>query len=173
MRPGKCSLHQFAAAIGAIAVAVAAASPGLAIRVTPATAQVVKRAIAQEKGHVVVVNFWATWCVPCCEEYPSLVKLQRTYARKGVTVIGVSADEKSSIATKVVPFLKQQKAYFPQYLQQYKDPAEYINAFDPSWQGDLPRTFVYDRQGHLAKTLSDSQTYAQFVAAVTPLLGPR
>ena len=48
--------------------------------------------IAREKGHVVLVNFWATWCVPCREEFPDLSRLQKAYAAKGLRVIGISTD---------------------------------------------------------------------------------
>jgi hypothetical protein len=84
--------------------------------------------------------------------------------------MAVSADMKRDIPGKVVPFLNRQKADFPQFLLQAKDPDDFINAFDPAWQGDLPRTFVYDKRGRLAKVLTGEQTYASFTAAVKPLL---
>jgi thiol-disulfide isomerase/thioredoxin len=140
------------------------------IVVTPADAPTIKKAIAGKIGHVVVVNFWATWCGPCVEEFPALVTLQNQYRRVGVVVIAVSADDRKDITSKVKPFLIQQKAYFPQFLEHAYDPEDFINAFDPKWQGDLPRTFIYDKRGHLVKELAGEQTEKNFEEAVKPLL---
>ena len=49
-------------------------------------------AIAKQKGHVVLVNFWATWCVPCREEFPDFVRLEKAWRDRGLRVIGVSTD---------------------------------------------------------------------------------
>jgi len=51
-----------------------------------------KITLSQLRGHVVVLNFWATWCAPCVEEVPSLVEMQRRLKAKGVTVLAVSVD---------------------------------------------------------------------------------
>src|SRR5206468_6225241 len=48
--------------------------------------------IARERGRVVLVNFWATWCPPCRDEFPDLSRLQRKYASQGLRVLGVSTD---------------------------------------------------------------------------------
>jgi len=85
-------------------------------------------------------------------------------------VVTVSADSARDIRSKVVPFLEKQGAQFPQFLEKADDPQDFINAFDPNWQGDLPRTFVYDRQGRLVKELSGEHTEKEFAAAVKPLL---
>src|SRR5688572_28677110 len=73
--------------------------------VSPVTAAALKKAIAARKGRVVLVNFWATWCVPCVQEMPGLVKLQKQYAGKGLSLLLVSADEQKTKNSKVVPFL--------------------------------------------------------------------
>ena len=140
------------------------------VAVSPATALTVKKAINAEMGHVVVVNFWATWCDPCVAEFPDLVKLDQAYRAKGVMVIAVSADMRKDVDRKVRPFLTKQHATFPQFLEVSKDPEDFINAFDVNWQGDLPRTFIYDRAGNLAKVLSGPHTAKEFAAAVYPLL---
>ncbi|HKD17717.1 MAG TPA: TlpA disulfide reductase family protein, partial [Thermoanaerobaculia bacterium] len=49
-------------------------------------------AVARNHGKVVLVNFWATWCVPCREEYSDLIRLEKTYRDRGVAVLGVSID---------------------------------------------------------------------------------
>ncbi|MBM3325675.1 MAG: TlpA family protein disulfide reductase [Calditrichaeota bacterium] len=57
-----------------------------------------------KKGPV-LVDFWATWCKPCCEELPALEKIHRTYAEKGLRVIAISVDDTKS-RSKVKPFIK-------------------------------------------------------------------
>lgn len=71
-----------------------------------------KQSLEAHRGRIVVLNFWATWCVPCREEMPLLVKLRKEYAARGVEVIGASADEESS-QPKIAPFLKELKIAFP------------------------------------------------------------
>jgi thiol-disulfide isomerase/thioredoxin len=138
--------------------------------VTAADAAVLRRAIAAQKGKVVFVNFWATWCGPCVAEFPSIVRLDRSYRSRGLAVMTVSADLPDQLETGVKPFLAKNRVTFPQYIIKGGDPEVMINAFDPKWQGDLPRTFVYDRSGHLVKTFEGGQSYAQFESAVKPLL---
>jgi len=153
-----------------LAAPLASAAPARAIFVRAADAPTIKAAIASHKGHVVVVNFWATWCGPCVAEFPALVKLHRKYAAKGVTVIAVSADSPRDRVSKVEPFLRSKHASFTNFIQHASDPEVFIDAFDKSWSGDLPRTLIYDKQGRLVKALSDEQTFATFSAAVKPYL---
>ena len=144
-----------------------------AVTVTPADAPAIKRAIAAQHGHVVLVNFWATWCGPCVAEFPAIVQTSRRYQAAGLRVFAVSADQLKDKDTKVVPFLLKSKADFPAFLERSADPEEFINAFDPAWQGDLPRTIIYDRQGRRVKTLTGEQTAQSLAAAVHPYLIPR
>ena len=143
-----------------------------AVTVTPADAPVIKRAIAAQRGHVVLVNFWATWCGPCVAEFPAIVQTSRRYQTSGLRVFAVSADQLKDKETKVVPFLTKSGASFPAYLEKSADPEEFIDAFDPAWQGDLPRTIIYDRQGRRVKTLTGEQTAQSLAAAVQPYLSP-
>jgi len=112
-------------------------------------------------GKVVVVNFWATWCVPCLGEIPGFNKLHRDYAPKGVVVLGVSMDEEG--AERVQPFLK-------------KHPMEYSVALGPeplSKQfalNELPVTVVYDRSGKQLKRFDGFTEAAAIEAAVRQAL---
>ncbi len=63
--------------------------------------------LAQYKGTVVLVDFWATWCEPCYVEIPWLIEMQQKYGAKGFTVLGVSMDEEGKSA--VVPFLAKER----------------------------------------------------------------
>jgi thiol-disulfide isomerase/thioredoxin len=62
------------------------------------------------KGKVIVLNFWATWCIPCRAEIPALVDLQSKYGTKGLQVIGVSVDDPIE---KMKPFVGQYKINYP------------------------------------------------------------
>jgi thiol-disulfide isomerase/thioredoxin len=135
-------------------------------KVVYAEAADIKKAIAADKGHVVLVNFWATWCAPCVAEYPSLIELDTKYRSKGLDIIAVSLDLKEDIDGKVKPFVLKQRAVFPQYVLDADDPDAAINAFDKSWQGDIPRTFIYSRSGKLISVLPYQKNYAQFNKAV-------
>lgn len=94
-----------------------------------------------------LVNFWATWCDSCREEFPDLVKIDADYRSKGLNFVAVSLDEVADIKTKVEPFLKEMKATMPVVLLNVNDPEPAIHAVDPTWQGDMPATFLYDKDG--------------------------
>jgi thiol-disulfide isomerase/thioredoxin len=139
--------------------------------VYPVSAASLKKAIAARRGKVVLVNFWATWCVGCRKEFPDLVKLQKNYAKQGVTVLFVSGDEAKDRAGKVVPFLKQQRVTSPSYIIQ-GDVFQFIPQFDPKLKTafGLPRTYIYNRSGKLVKVVFPEKSYAEFSKMLKPLL---
>ena len=101
-------------------------------------------------GRPLLVNFWATWCVPCREEFPDLVKLRGLYDAAKLDFALVSLDDPSDIAGPVAAFLGEQRAgHLPSYLLNADDPDAAINLIDPTWHGELPATFVLDRQGKI------------------------
>jgi thiol-disulfide isomerase/thioredoxin len=129
-----------------------------------------ERRLAQEKGRVVLLNFWATWCEPCREEFPSLERLQKAYAGKGLTVLGVSTDLGSQVP-QVEKFLAEQRPSFPNYMKKPGgDDQNFIDAVDRSWGGELPFTVVYGRDGKKVRVLSGKQSYGDFEKEVARLL---
>jgi peroxiredoxin len=69
-----------------------------------------------------------------------------------VRFVGISADDVSDLQLKVVPFVKERKVKFDIFIQDVEDPQEMIDVVDKKWGGELPATFVYDRQGKLVFT---------------------
>jgi len=129
-----------------------------------------KQAIASNKGKVVVLNLWATWCQPCVAEFPSLVKLYDRYNSRGLVVLAAAMDEPQTRG-QVQPFLVSQKARFPAFVRKSGDVEAFVNVIDKNWGGAVPTTYVFDRSGKLAgKPLVGAQTYEKFAATVEPLL---
>ncbi|HVS82750.1 MAG TPA: TlpA disulfide reductase family protein [Pyrinomonadaceae bacterium] len=94
-----------------------------------------------------LVNFWATWCDPCREEFPDLVKLDADYPAKRLNFVAVSLDDIADIKTAVPKFLKEMNATMPVVLLNVNDPEPAIHAVDEKWDGQLPATFLFDKDG--------------------------
>ena len=126
--------------------------------------------VAHEKGRVVLVNFWATWCVPCREEFPDLVRLEAVYRSKGVTVIGVSTDLGKDMSA-VEKFLASNNPAFANYHKKTGgDDQDFLDAVDLKWGGELPFTVLYARDGRKAAALSGKQSKADFEREIGKLI---
>lgn len=91
-----------------------------------------------------LVNFWATWCDPCREEFPDLIKIDKEYREKGLDFIIISLDDLEDINTKVPMFLKEMKSTMPAYLLYVEDQSEAIASVSSDWGGGLPATFLFN-----------------------------
>lgn len=131
--------------------------------------QHLEKIISENDGRVLLINVWATWCVPCREEFPELVKLANDY-RKKIRVVGISVDEKSDLDSKVIPFLKNQDAVFENYLLKVSDPEDFINALNLEWGGEIPATFIYDKKGNQIEMILGKQTYKDFENAIKKVI---
>jgi cytochrome c biogenesis protein CcmG, thiol:disulfide interchange protein DsbE len=97
-----------------------------------------KVTLSQFRGQVVVLNFWATWCPPCIEETPSLVRMQAHLKDKGVTVLAVSIDEDEAQYHK---FLKEYGVNMVTVRDEARKAPSLYGTF--GW----PETFIIDRTG--------------------------
>jgi thiol-disulfide isomerase/thioredoxin len=98
-----------------------------------------------------LINFWATWCVPCRKEFPDLVKIEADYRGRAIEFALVSADDVADIEKDVPKFLREMRATaMPAYLLNAADTLAAIAQVDPAWGGELPATFLFDRQGKIA-----------------------
>lgn len=120
-----------------------------------------------------LINFWATWCDPCREEFPDLVKLDADYPAKRLNFVAVSLDEISELKTSVPKFLKEMNATMPAVLLNVKDPEPAIKAVDAKWDGQLPATFLYDRDGNVVFKHFGRIQAAELRAAIDKQLGSK
>ena len=139
------------------------------VHVTPVTAAGIQQAIQKSGSKAVLVNVWATWCGPCREEFPGLIRIARKYQDQGLKVMLVSADFDTDMAA-VKRFLAEQGVDFPSYIKAEKD-QEFIDALDKRWSGAIPATFIYDGAGHLQDFWEGKASFNEFEQKVVKVLG--
>ena len=145
-----------------------ASKPAGKLSVLPATSGDVLSAVKQAHGQVVLVNLWATWCQPCKEEFPDLLRLSRELGRRGFKLILVSADF-PDLRPQVERFLADQGVDFPTFLKAETDD-KFINGIEPRWTGALPATILFDASGVRRQFWEGKTTYDALLARVAPLL---
>ncbi|HEY8559442.1 MAG TPA: redoxin family protein [Pyrinomonadaceae bacterium] len=100
-------------------------------------------------GKPLLVNFWATWCDPCREEFPELVQIDSAYKGK-IDFITISLDDLAEIKRDVPKFLAEMKAEMPAYLLKTADESAVISSITKDWNGGLPFTVLYNEKGEVA-----------------------
>jgi thiol-disulfide isomerase/thioredoxin len=119
------------------------------IVVAPIDTEALKTLLTQQRERPLLVNFWATFCDPCRDEFPDLVKIDKDFRPDSLEFVTVSLDDMSDIKTTVPEFLGSMKATMPAYLLNVTDPEPAINAVDTTWRGDLPATYLYNEKGEI------------------------
>jgi len=120
--------------------------------------------LSDHRGQIVLVNYWATWCEPCRQETPGLVKLAHDYQPKGLAIVGVSMDEDRPATVR--EFAKYFRIPYPVLMGTSFQPfASNVEA--------LPTTILVDTQGRAAKTYVGAVRESVFRADVDHLLAER
>ncbi len=128
-----------------------------------------QKLLAEQRDKPVWVNFWATWCEPCRDEYPVVNELAKKYAAQGLVVIGVSLDDEGEM-TLVRRFLARNQPIFQNYRKLPGRAEAFINGVHAKWSGAIPASFFYARDGRLLKYLVGEHTREEFEAIVRELL---
>lgn len=151
----------------------ALATLGMSVIADPAlprtNARDLKQRIHRNKGKVVIVNLWATWCAPCMEELPDLARFYRNYRKQGVEMIGVSLDDVETADQTVPPVLRRHNVRYPVVVMA-QDYDEFADQFDKAWRGEVPRFYLYDKRGKRVKAWSGKTTYDTLEDEVKALL---
>jgi len=128
-----------------------------------------QKVLAEQRGKPVWVNFWATWCEPCRDEFPIVNELAKKYAAHSLVVIGISLDDDGEM-TLVRRFLARNQPVFRNYRRLPGREEAFINGVSTKWSGAIPASFFYARDGRLLKYLVGEHTREEFEATVRELL---
>jgi len=118
--------------------------------------------LADFKGKVVILDFWATWCPPCQAEIPGYIALQKKYAAGGLAVVGVSLDSAGPAAVK--QFMAEHHMNYPVVMGTDAVVGAYGN-----FEG-IPTTFIIDREGNIVHQKTGGMETADYEQVLRPFL---
>src|SRR5438067_4590428 len=122
-----------------------------------------KVSLSDFKGKVIILDFWATWCVPCKAEIPGFIELQKKYGDRGLQIIGLSVDDSIGTAKKYATGMKMN---YPVLLAEGKE--DILKAYDPI--PSIPVSIIIDRQGRIVGRHLGIATMEVFEREISPLL---
>lgn len=120
-------------------------------------------ALAELKGNVILLNFWATWCGPCKIEIPWFVEFQTKHKDDGLVVLGLSVDDTPQ---QIKPFAAEFQVNYPMLIGLGRE--DFQEAYGPVW--GLPITYVIDRDGTLCRKHIGIATKEEFEEDLAALL---
>jgi thiol-disulfide isomerase/thioredoxin len=138
-------------------------------QVHPVTPDSLLEVIRKPGARAVVVNAWATTCVPCVQELPDLLQVAREHEDDGVRLVLVSFDVDVP-AGQVAEFLSGRGVGFDSYLRTGSS-GPFIEALAPEWSGAMPATFLYDEHGTLRRLLEGKCDAATFESGIQEVIG--
>lgn len=100
----------------------------------------------QKNDTLYVINFWATWCVPCVKELPHFEKLNQKYKNDKFKLILISLDFPKMIESRVIPFMKQKKLKAEVIVLNDPDANSWIEKVAKEWSGAIPATVIYKNE---------------------------
>jgi thiol-disulfide isomerase/thioredoxin len=131
--------------------------------------QAYQKLLEKYHGKTLLVTFWATWCEPCRDEYPMLNELAKQYAPQGLKVVGVSMDDDGDLIL-MRRFLARYKPIFPNYRKKAGDEELFRQGVLPAWNGVLPASFWYAKDGRQIGHVFGEGTRDTYEAAIRTLL---
>lgn len=158
-----------------LAAASALAAPQTPKKAAPSDPELIdaqgyQKLVRQYRGKPLLVNFWATWCEPCRDEYPMLNELAMQYAPKGLKVVGVNMDQDGDLIL-MRRFIARYKPIFPNYRRNQSQAEEPFRlAVLPGWSGTLPISIFYGKDGRQVGNFVGEKNREAYEGAIRSLL---
>ncbi|HET9831591.1 MAG TPA: TlpA disulfide reductase family protein [Vicinamibacterales bacterium] len=122
-----------------------------------------KVSLSDFKGKVILLDFWATWCVPCKQEIPGFIELQKKYGGRGLQIVGISVDDSLNLAKQ---YATQMQMNYPILLAEGKE--DILKAYDPI--PSIPVSIIIDRGGRIVSRHLGIASMDVFEQEIVPLL---
>jgi thiol-disulfide isomerase/thioredoxin len=135
-----------------------------------ATPLEIRASIRNSEEPLTLVHVWATWCDPCREEFPELMKVYREAHQRGLSLQLVSADDPADVET-VNQFLREQQSPVNSLVSTELS-GEFIELFSTNWSGSLPASFFFDANGKLVAEWAGKRSYDEYMQTIEQLLKP-
>lgn len=132
------------------------------ITIRPVTADELVEEVRAVDADLVVVNFWASWCLPCREEFPDFMRYDREHDDVAVRFVSADFEDEVDFAAE---FLEEQGYTGTSYLKVGRD-SDFINAVATEWTGSIPATVVYDSAGNRLAFWEGKVSYEELAARV-------
>lgn len=116
---------------------------------------------AVENDTTYVLNFWASWCMPCINELPVFEKLNQSVQGQKLKVILVNLDSYKKLHITVIPYLDKQQMQAEVVVLDEPDFNKWIHKVDRSWSGTIPATVIFNHQKKLYKFIEGETTFAE------------
>src|ERR1700731_1461561 len=160
--------------LGLLAAAAVVAAPQASKTAAPRDpelidAQAYQKLLEQNRGKPLLVNFWATYCEPCRDEYPMLNELAKKYAPQGLKVVGVSMDDDGDLIL-MRRFLARYKPVFPNYRKTAGAEAAFRQSVLAGWTGSMPVSVFYAKDGRQVAHFIGEKGREQYEEAIRGLL---
>ena len=134
------------------------------IVIQPVSAEALAEEVRGVGADLVVVNFWASWCLPCREEFPDFVRFSEESDPDEVQVRFVTVDFEEDLPT-AATFLREHGVSGTTFVKEGRE-GPFISAISSEWSGGVPATAVYDRTGELLDFWEGKVSYDQLVQRV-------
>lgn len=126
--------------------------------------------INNRNGRALFVNVWVTWCIPCIEEFPNLVKLHDAFRDKPIDFVSFNVNLLSEKDSLVVPFLEKNNSNLDVYMASDDNVDALLDVLDKNWTGAVPVTFIFDKEGKRQVSIVGKRDYEFFKASIDSLI---